>query len=254
MRRVETAERYDLTGFTLRDMTLCGQVLRGMAHGATSMEEVAGRVARHFYDHLVDGASGARACALVRFFKTHAYGALGPDLRRVAQRTMGGGAPAPEMKCLTLLGTAGDEPDWSSRRASRSHQAIPLPSETAVQEIPMLRHLIAQLGLSVSMVVRPDPALLLDMERRTYSVFLVPEAVGSPFIPAQDAFVVPHGIRSVLGFGGALPSGGVFIVVLFLRIPVVRETAELFRNLSLNVKLAVLPFEGATFTPPGAAR
>jgi hypothetical protein len=246
---------YDLTRFTLREMTLCGQAMRWSAAGATSMEEVANRVVCHLYDNLVDGQrGGARACALVRFFKTHAYDALGYDLRRTAQRIMGGGDPPPEMKCLTLLGTVGDEPEWNSRKASRSHQAIPLPSETAVQEIPMLRHLIAQLGLSVSMVVKPDPVLLLDMERRTYNVFLVPDALGSPYIPAQDGFVVPHRVRSVMGFGGALPSGGVFIVVMFLRVPISRETADLFKNLSLNVKLAVLPLEAAVFARPGAAR
>jgi hypothetical protein len=45
----------------------------------------------------------------------------------------------------------------------------------------------------------------------------------------------------------------VFVVVLFLRIPLARETADLFKTLSLSVKLALLPFEGAVFARAAAA-
>jgi hypothetical protein len=115
----------------------------------------------------------------------------------------------------------------------------------------MLQNLIKQLGLSVSLVVKPDPALLLDMEQKTYNVFLVPEALGSPYIPAQKEFVVPYGIKSVTGFGGMLPSGDVFMVIIFLKVPVSRESSALFKNLSLNIKLAVLPFENKVFALSG---
>jgi len=245
--------RYDMATFTIREMTYCGRRMRGLGEGAVSMEEVACRVVRHLHDSLVDGEGGPRACCLVRFFKTHPFGGLDGHLQRFALGLMGGGAPSPEMKCLTLLGTAGDEPEWNRRCASRAHQAIPLPSEAAVQNIPMLRNVLAQLGLAVSAVVRPDPALVLDLEPRTYNVFLVPDALGSKYIPAQEGFVVPHRVRSVLGFGGMLPSADVFMVILFLRIPISRETADLFKHLSLSVKLALLPFEGAVFAPAAAA-
>ena len=45
----------------------------------------------------------------------------------------------------------------------------------------------------------------------------MPEAAGSPYIPAQEDFVQPVGIRSVLGFGGMLPGGDIFVVILFSR-------------------------------------
>jgi hypothetical protein len=54
--------------------------------------------------------------------------------------------------------------------------------------------------------------------------------------------VIPHGIRSVLGFGGVLPSGDLFAMILFSRVRIPREIAELFKTLSLNVKVALLPF------------
>lgn len=72
-------------------------------------------------------------------------------------------------------------------------------------------------------------------------------------MPAQEGFVLPYGVRSVLGFGGLLPGGDLFVVILFSRVPISREVADLFRPLALSAKLAVLPFTaGPIFTegPP----
>jgi hypothetical protein len=38
-------------------------------------------------------------------------------------------------------------------------------------------------------------------------------------------------------------------VILFSKVAIPRETAELFRTLALNVKMAVLPFESVVFAP-----
>jgi len=89
------------------------------------------------------------------------------------------------------------------------------------------------------------------LQQKTYNVFHVPEAVGSPYVPEQKEFVIPFGIRSVLGFGGILPSGNFFAVILFAKVPISRETAELFKTVTLAVKLAVLPFDdGRIFDEP----
>ena len=238
---------YDLTGFTIREMSECGKAMRALGEGATSMEETAGRIVRHFYDGLVD-AEGERACALVRFYKTHPYRGLDSELQGFAGTLLGGDPPSPDMKCLVLLATAGDRDEWNSRRKSQGHMAIPLPSEEAVQQAPMVSNLVTQLGIPLGMVIRPEPELLLDLEQRTYNVFHVQEALGSPYIPAQREFVAPCGIRSVLGFGGLLPSGEMFAVIMFFKVPVSKETAALFKALSLSVKMAVLPFDEAVFS------
>ena len=57
--------------------------------------------------------------------------------------------------------------------------------------------------------------LIGDMSKKTYNTFYVPESVGSPYIPTQDDFVIPNGIKSVLGFGGVLSSGEPFVVIMF---------------------------------------
>lgn len=245
---------YDLTNFTIREVTECGRVVRTMGAGASSMEEVAGRVVRYLHDTLIDGQTGERACPLVRFFKTQAYEDLDDELKAFALNMLGGSAPMPGMKCMTLLGTVGENQAWNSRGASKGHKAIPLPSEEVVHQLPMVRNLIKQLGMSVRSVVKPDPALLLDMEQKTYGVFLVPDALGSRYIPAQKEFVIPYGIKSVLGFGGMLPSLDIFVIIMFLKTSISTEAADLFKNLSLNIKLAVLPFEKTVFAHPGGCR
>jgi hypothetical protein len=108
----------------------------------------------------------------------------------------------------------------------------------------MIAQLIYQLGLEPGAVVRPGPELLGGLDQRTYNVFHVSQALGSPYVPAQEEFVVPHGVQSVLGLGGVLATGDLFVVILFSRVALSRETAELFKPLALSVKLAVLPFAG----------
>ncbi|WP_421655982.1 hypothetical protein [Leptothermofonsia sp. ETS-13] len=148
------------------------------------------------------------------------------------------------MKCLTLLATAGDHPDWNNRYRSRGHQAIPLISKELVAQFPMISQFIRQLGLEISTVVQPDPDLVIDLEQKTFNVFHVPEAQGSPFVPAQAGFVIPYGVRSVLGFGGLLPSGNLLAIIMFSKTPISRDTADMFKTLALNAKMALLPFEG----------
>lgn len=238
---------YDITRFSLREMTECGAVLRKLGDDAACLEEVAGRVVSHLHENL-GGGERARACALVRFYKTHEFEALPEDLRRFAAAQLEG-TPPPGLRCLTLLATAGARPEWNSRAASRGHQAIPLTSVQMVRQAPMVATLVTQLGLAIEDVVKPnpDPDFLLELGRRSYDVFHVPVASGSPYIPAQADFVAPFGIRSVLGLGGVLPSGHLFAVILFSTAAISRETAAAFKPLSLAVKFAVLPFEGAVF-------
>jgi hypothetical protein len=243
-----------MANFTIRAVTELGRAIRSMGAGASDMEEAAGRIVGYLYETLIDGLTGERACPLIRFFKTHSYEELPGELQAFALKILDTNRPQPGMKCMSLLGTIGENPNWDSRGRSQGHQAIPLPSEEMVHQFPMIRNLIQQLGLSVQSVVKPDPALLLDLEQNTYGVFYVPEALGSPYIPDQEGFVIPYGIKSVVGFGGMLPSLDIFVVILFLKLSITRETADLFKNLSLNTKLAVLPFEKSVFAFPGKGR
>ena len=189
---------------------------------------------------------------LVRFFKTHRYGSLPKDLQLKAREGLSELEESIEdIKCLTLLGTVGERAEWCDRTASTGHQAIPLTSETAVSRIPMISQLIKDFGLDISCVLSPESHLLMELERKTCNVFYVPEALNSPYIPAQDNFVKPFGIKSVVGFGGMLPAGDLFAVILFSKVSIPEETAYLLKTLPLNLKMAMVPFlKKATFRTP----
>ena len=234
---------YDLTKFTLKDMVECGMTLCQLGLGVESMESASNRIVKYFYEHLIDKQTGTPACALIRCFKTHPYQELDAELRKSASSMMGNYFPSPTLKCLTLLATAGDKPEWNSRYSSLGHKAIPLVSEEMVAQSPMISQLIRQFGLDISTVLKADPKLLVGLEERKLNVFHVPTAVGSPYIPAQESFVIPCGIKSVQGFGGLLPSGNLFAIIMFSKVEISSSTAEKFKTLASNVKSALLPFD-----------
>jgi hypothetical protein len=235
---------WDLRTFDLREMLACGLALRKAARGGRSMEQTAQRAARFFRDGFRDeaAADGDRQCVLARVYRTMRYDRLDPELRAFADRLMHTATPAPAMRCLCLLASAGDRAEWNDRRESRGHQAIPLPSPEMVEQAPMIAGLARQFGLELSSLVSPSQELA-DLGGKTYGVFHVEEALGSSLIPAQNEFVVPFAVRSVVGFGGGLRSGDIFAVILFTRVPVTRDAADRFRSLALDVKTAFFDFD-----------
>lgn len=236
----EVRAMFDIAKFTMSDMAICGASLRSLGARAETRDEVARNVVTYLYGSLGDEKTGQRACALVRMFQSCAFADLDPDRQRFARAMAGQETLRPQTRCLALLATAGDDPAWNVVADSRGHQAIPLLSDHAVRHAPMISALFRQLGIDVGAVLQP--ALLVDRKETTFNVFHVPNALGSENIPAQAEFVVPFGIRSVLGFGGVLPNGDIFAVILFARVEIPRPTAEMFKTMALNVKLALLPF------------
>jgi serine phosphatase RsbU (regulator of sigma subunit) len=229
-------------------MAECGLALRQFGLGVESMEEASNRIVRYLYENFCTKPTGEKSCALVRLFKTHPYEDLEVELGQYARSMLDHYPPLPAMKCMTLLATVGEQTEWNSRHTSVGHKAIPLASESVVAQIPMISQLIRQLGLDIKTVINPGPDLLVEIEQRKYNVFYVPEAIGNPYIPAQESFVIPFGIKSVLGFGGLLPSGNLFAIIMFLKVQIPHSTAQMFSTLALNVKTALLRFDrGAVF-------
>jgi hypothetical protein len=103
--------------------------------------------------------------------------------------------------------------------------------------------------MELSDVVRPSNDVVRALGGKSYGVFHVEDAAGSPYIPAQEGFVDRYGIRSVVGFGGLLPSGDLFGVILFCRVHVTLEAAERFRSLALDLKTCLIPFGDDVFDP-----
>lgn len=251
----------DLAGLGLSELVTCCGALRDVTTGASSMEEAATRIVRYLRASFtaVDGRS---AFVLARLFTTERYDDLPAELQRLvltpaagdgpAGGGAAGGGPAGSMRCLTLLGTDGDQPAWCDRHLSVEHQVIPLASVEALHTAPMIAALVRELGVDVDTLLGTvaDAAAL---DRTDFDVFHVPVAAGSGRVPAQR-FVAAHGVASVLGFGGMLPTGQLFTVVLFARVQIDEPTAQMFRTVAVSTKLALLPVLTAPLFAGGVPR
>ena len=248
---------YDLSKFDLGDMLKCSLRLRETAAGAPTLETSAQRICRFLYDEL-HGPDKHRACALVRCYKTHAFTGLDSDLQNFARRILSGEPVNPSMKCLTLMATVGESASWNSRHLSRGHRAIPLPSPEIIEKAPMISQLIKDLGLEITTLLDSSEEIVRELAGKRHGVFHVENALGSPYIPAQDEFVDRYGIQSVVGFGGMLPSGDLFAIILFSTVHVSASSADRFKSLALDVKGAFSRFGDGNifsrFTPSAVER
>lgn len=251
----QVTPHHDLRSFSLKDMSQCTAALRKCGRDATTMEEAAGRIVRYLYDHLADPQSGERHCLLVRLFKTHPYDQLPASLQQFALGRIGQPVAPPGLKCFTLLASAGLETTWNDRRTSARYQAIPMVEAGFSSQFPMIAHMMSQFGVEFSAVLRSSPDLVRVEMARTYNVFYVPEAEGSPHMPIQQDFVRRYGVKSVLGGGAMLPCGNLYAMLLFTSVSMPPDTADSFKALALAAKVALLPFhETQAFTETSRTR
>lgn len=233
---------FDLGSFSLIDMLQCGRGVRRVAGNSASLGEAANSVVEYLYQECTGGGAADPHCALIRFYKTMPFAELSSDLQNFAKSKLSGLSAPPEMKCLTLLASIGEEPDWCDPALSHDHRAVPLPSSEIVSQAPMIAQLISEMGLDVTDILAPDPGFIEERAGKTYNVFHVTDALGSPYIPAQSDFVVPYGVKSVVGFGGMLADGDLFAVIMFARTTIPPESASRFRNIALDLKAAIYAF------------
>jgi PAS domain S-box-containing protein len=210
----EEIRRYDLSAFSLADMYECSTDLRDIGRTAVDADDVARKVVLYFFERFVTPAAD-RQCVLVRLFRTQ--------------------APS----CLSLRATRGIRPEWNDPASSKNHRLLPLALPLPHSGMPMVSALVSQLGVPTELIsgAADDASTLRPM----FDVFHVEHAVGSPYVPDQNSFVAPYGIESVLGFGGALSSSEMFIVLVFANVTIPSSTAQLFKTLAPSVGLALLP-------------
>ena len=235
---------HHLTRFTQPEATECGNALGALGSAVSSMDTAANNIVHHLYNNVINSQTTEKACALIRFYMTHPYGQLASGLQEFASGIMGGAQESQNMKCLTMMATAGEHADWNSRSTSSGHRAIPFASADFVGGIPMIAQLVSQFGIEMGSVISPDPNVIGDLALQTFNTLHISDAVDSPYIPAQDDFVKSYGVKSVLGFGGVLSSGELFVVIMFSKVSIPASTASSFRDLSANVNEAVEPFVG----------
>ncbi|KHE93790.1 MAG: hypothetical protein SCABRO_00438 [Candidatus Scalindua brodae] len=233
---------FDLTKFSLQDMSEIGDALQQLELKAKNIDELSDMMVRYFFDNLGDTQTGEKSSVLVRFFMTYPYSSLDTNLRQLVDKMLDGQSVHQDMKCLKLSATAGLQPEWNSTIHSKGHRILPLQNEDMLKKNIMVHNFIHQMGMDVSNVLNPDPKLSSELEGRVFNVYHVPDAIGSPHIPAQKEFVESYGVKSAIGLGGMLPTGNLFALLIFSKTKVPRDTANLFKNIALNVRMAVMPF------------
>lgn len=216
------------------DVIALNAALREVAASSTTMAEAAQEITALIHRELVL-EDGETACALVRLYTTIR------DARR-------GKAARPDQD-LVLLGTSGDLPAWNDRKQSASHGAIPLDrADILADRAPMIAGLLTDLGVDIDAFVDLAARDARLIQHQDYGIFHVQEAAGSALIPAQD-FVREHGVRSVVGCGGGLPSAEVFVLVLFSKVELDVDAAALFRTVAFGIKAALVPYTFKVFAP-----
>src|SRR5688500_4694980 len=145
-----------LARFSLLEMTECSAVLRRWGEQSTSLGDVTARTVDYLYSILGDPLTGTRDCVLVRCFKTVSYCRLDAVTQQIACEKLAGIAPFPDLKCFTLMATAGDQPDWNRVELSRRYRVIPMVDADFVKQFPMFSQLLHQFGVSTAFDVTPE--------------------------------------------------------------------------------------------------
>lgn len=143
---------------------------------------------------------------------------------------------------LTLMGTYGVEENWCHRTRSVGHQLIPADSPAT----PMLREAFAQIGLKFGYTSAEGDLNLQGHRVLTVAkYFHVEEALGSKYIPDQDGFVVPYGIRSAVGIGTPFRDGSSYMCIAFATETITARNASMFNNLNPFLGILLAPYNQA---------
>lgn len=236
------ARAYDLAAMQPHEVLELGARLRSECTTATSADGVAQRAVAVLFEALHDGARDP-ALALVRLYRTTDCGSLADDLRRAAQRLAPDVELLPTTRCLALAATRGIRAEWNEPSRATRFRVLPMPTLAVLQRFPIAVRMIAQFGFDARRFIDPAGGPP-DPDPRRFRVFHVEDAQLADWLLAQDEFVRPFAIRSILGLGGLLPGGDAFGLLAFSRVRVVPELAQLFGVLAAQLELAFMDAAG----------
>ncbi|MBC8100734.1 MAG: hypothetical protein H7Y11_14935 [Armatimonadetes bacterium] len=196
-----------------------------------TFESAAQTIVRELYEAF-STPQGDPLFSLVRIFRFSHWDDLSPALQQQALAT--------SQYWLALMGTHGQEAAWGSRHSSMEHQIIPADSAAT----PMLQAAFQQIGLRFGAEAQTASTLLLHEQNDFSSLqhFYVPQALGSPHIPAQEDFVIPYGIQSVVGFGSPMLRMSAYLCLCFTRSMLTAADVDKFVTLNLFISALLSRF------------
>jgi hypothetical protein len=209
------------------------------AQQASYLEEAAQELATALHTHLDE------SIVIARIFVTVPFGELPATnqefVRKLAESAGSGSDLKASTPVLSLVGTHGQEKDWTDRRKSKGHVGIPLMSSSFVGAVPMISRLLKELGVPLDWVDSHDAQIIVETIGGTAGLFFVDNAAeatddqGRKIIAAQD-FVSDYKVKSVFGMGGAYSGGEMIVIVVFCRDLISRAAAERFLGLTELLK------------------
>jgi signal transduction histidine kinase len=238
-------ETVSLTALSLVDVVRCIAQVRELAAIAASIEHFAqGLMECCQHTFRVPNASDPEI-VLGRCFVACPFRELSDEVQAWLQQGEDRINDPSTGLCLSLVGSAGLVAGWNDPTMSSRYRAIPMDSKQFAVRFPMFAEVFRQIGISVEDRRFGAGVMNIGAVGGGCNVFHVPLAIGSPFIPAQNDFVRPYGIRSVVGFGGWYGQGQYFLVVMFSRVSIPTESVELLRLLALAVRVGFNTVSGA---------
>ncbi len=197
----------------------------------SSLAEAAQKFVEILFDELMESA------VLFRLFVTVPFSVLGPREKGFATDLAHSrgvlGQLSGETWVICLLGTRGVETSWNDRHQSKHHLALPLTNASLIQTIPMVSRLMSDMGTGLEWVEKQGSRILVKSFGTMARVLYVEDAAtsrtsdGFNVVPDQS-FVAAHGVKTVVGLGGAYLNRSIVSTILFTNETVPRRTAETF--------------------------
>lgn len=235
-READRSHVMSLTTLSLVDVARCIARVRELASRASSVESFAQHLVQCCQDTFREPAAGDPEIVLSRCFVAQPFSEVTAEVKTWLQHDLGRPTEPSSGLCFSLMGSAGIVDEWNDPSRSSRYRAIPIDADGFASRFPMFAEIFRQIGISIDKP-RLGEGMSIASVGKGCNVFCVPVALGSPYVPAQNDFVRPFGVRSVVGFGGWYGRGRYFVVVLFSRVSIPPRSVDLLRLLALAVRV-----------------
>jgi hypothetical protein len=210
----------------------------------TSHEAASQHITETLYNRVQ--SDGEPAFALVRIYRLTRVEELPPDLSALTE-------PADQF-VMALTGTYGQEEAWRQRKDSVGHKFVSLTKIAIPAKIPMFEQLLVR-DMGVDLETLHGTRDVLKSAKASGGTFYIENVPESPVIPAQDQFVKPYSVKSLVGFGGVIAGADrratLYSLIGFSRVPFTEAMAKDFQSMQVFVGTALASKrEQAIFAEP----
>ena len=227
----------DLRHFSLGDMTRMGRDLRDLGVNAGNMENVSQQIVNYMQSALIDAETKEPACMM-----SNLYMSCPNEIEPFHPTPHQNGQALEESWQLMLMATAGLPANDQTNKASLVPPILPMLSAQSVAQYPIWETILTQMGMPVDYLVQKDRRFALELATTSFNLILIPNFKDKPELFQSEARYIFQQVETLFGLGGMLPSGQLFVLLMFSKIAVHDEMIELFQPLALSLKLAFLPY------------